>query len=259
MQVLGVGDDGEKDQQRERVNPPEGAGGGRAFRGEERGQVGDHQQEDEAGDDAGLDGDLFAQPARADEEAADEEAEDADGAGEGEGRGGVEVDAAEPACRVQKGEAEAVGPVVQRDQNKGAEAPEDEGVGQAGQGALADDFGLAEDFGEEVPRAAAHVIEVEAGIFPRLENPVQDRPKAAPEERKGACGQSQKKRFLRQREVLGLGQRRGKENDRQTTHDTRRREVGTKAGNREQGTGNREQGVRAQGWRRWGASASGVM
>ena len=102
MQVLGFGDDGQKDQQRQRVNPPEGAGGGRAFRGEERGQVGDHQQEDEAGDDAGLDGDLFAQPARADKEAADEEAENSDGAGEGESRRGVEVDSAEPACRVRK-------------------------------------------------------------------------------------------------------------------------------------------------------------
>ena len=34
--------------------------------------------------------------------------------------------------------------MVERDQGKGAETPEDEGVGQAGQRALADDLGLEE-------------------------------------------------------------------------------------------------------------------
>jgi hypothetical protein len=55
--------------------------------------------------------------------------------------------------------------VVERDQGKGAEGPEDEGVGEAGQRALADDLGLAEDFPEEVPDALADGEEVEAASF----------------------------------------------------------------------------------------------
>ena len=66
-----------------------------------------------------------------------------------------EVEAAKAAGGVQKAEAKPHGEVVQRDQRKGAEAPEDEGVGQAGQRALADDFGLAEHLPDKVPDAAA--------------------------------------------------------------------------------------------------------
>ena len=73
----------------------------------ERGQVGDHQEEDEQRDEAGFPGELFAEPARADEEAADEEAENADGAGDGEGGGEVEIEAADEACGVEKAEPEA--------------------------------------------------------------------------------------------------------------------------------------------------------
>ena len=61
--------------------------------------------------------------------------------------------------------AEADGAMIQRDQGKGAESPEDKGMRQARQGALADDFGLAHDFPEEIPDAAADGEEVEAGVF----------------------------------------------------------------------------------------------
>ncbi len=155
MQVLGVGNDGQKGQQRQRVNPPEGADRRAGVGDEERGQVGGHQDEDQQGDEAGFPGELFAQPFGADEEAADEEAEDADGAGHGEGGGKVEVEAADSARGREKAEAEAHGEVVERDQRKGAEGPEDEGVGQARQRALADDFGLAEHFPDEVADALA--------------------------------------------------------------------------------------------------------
>ena len=62
---------------------------------EECGQVSGHEDEDQQGDEAGFPGELLAEPFGADEEAADEEAEDADGAGQGEGGGEVEVEAAE--------------------------------------------------------------------------------------------------------------------------------------------------------------------
>ncbi len=129
---------------------------------EERGQVGGHEDEDEQGDEAGFPGELFAEPSGAEEEAADEEAEDADGAGSGEDGGEVEVEAANGAGGIEKGESEGVGAVVERDQRKGAEGPEDEGVGEAGERALADDFGLEEDFPDEVADALADGEEVEA-------------------------------------------------------------------------------------------------
>ena len=55
--------------------------------------------------------------------------------------------------------------MVQRDQRKGAEPPEDEGVGQAGQWPFANDLGLAENLPEEVPDALADGKEMEAGSF----------------------------------------------------------------------------------------------
>ncbi len=45
--------------------------------------------------------------------------------------------------------------MVQRDEGEGAESPEDKCVRDAGEWALADDFGLEEDFRYEVPDAAA--------------------------------------------------------------------------------------------------------
>jgi hypothetical protein len=54
VQVLGVGDDGQKAQKCQRVHPPENARGRIGVREKERGQVGDHQQEDQKGDEAGL-------------------------------------------------------------------------------------------------------------------------------------------------------------------------------------------------------------
>ena len=48
---------------------------------------------------------------------------------------------------------------------KAQEGPEDEGVGEAGERALADDFGLEEDFPDEVADALADGEEMEAGSF----------------------------------------------------------------------------------------------
>ena len=55
--------------------------------------------------------------------------------------------------------------MVQRDEGKSAESPEDEGVSEAREWPLADNFGLAEDFRYEVPDAAADRCKAEACTF----------------------------------------------------------------------------------------------
>ena len=94
--------------------------------------------------------------------------------------------------------------MVERDQGEGAEAPEDKGVGEAGERALADDFGLAENFPEEIPDAAAEGEEVEASVFFRFEDFVENHAEAAPESGGGGCDENDEKQFLREGEVLRL-------------------------------------------------------
>ena len=197
MQVLGVGDDGQKDEERQRVQPPERSNRGACIGDEERGQVGGHEGEDEQGDEAGFPGEFFAEPLGADEEAADEEAQDADGAGGGEDGGEPEVEAADGAGGREESESEDGGAVVERDQHKGAEGPEDEGVGEAGGGPLADDFGLEEDFPDEVADALADGEEMEAGVFFRLEDFIEDDAEAAPEGPRGGEDQGGEEQLLK--------------------------------------------------------------
>ena len=71
--------------------------GQRAFRREEGSEVGDHQQEDEERDEAGLVGDFFAEPDGADEEATDKEAGDGDGDEQRPKAGEDEVEATDEA------------------------------------------------------------------------------------------------------------------------------------------------------------------
>ena len=71
--------------------------------------------------------------------------------------------------------------MVERDQRKGAEGPEDKGVRQAGERALANDFGLEEHLPDEVPDAFAEGEEMKAGIFLRLQDFVEDDAEAPPE------------------------------------------------------------------------------
>jgi len=61
-------------------------------------------------------------------------------------------------------------------------------VGEAGERALADDFGLEEDFPDEVADALGDGEEVEAGIFFRLEDLVEDDAEAEPEGPGGGNG-----------------------------------------------------------------------
>ena len=152
--MLGVGNERQKGQQRQRVQPPQHARRWADVGDKKRGQVCGHQREDQQGDEAGFPGKLLAQPFGTDEEAADEEAENADRAGQREDGGKVKVEAADRAVGREKADAEADGAVVERDQRKGAEGPEDESVRQTGERALANDFGLAEHLPERNPRRA---------------------------------------------------------------------------------------------------------
>lgn len=54
--------------------------------------------------------------------------------------------------------------MVQSDEREGAKSPEDEGVRDAGEGALLDDLRLQQDFGEEIPNAFAERLEGEARV-----------------------------------------------------------------------------------------------
>ena len=96
--------------------------------------------------------------------------------------------------------------MVQRDQREGQEGPEDEGMGEAGERELADDFGLAENFPEEVPDALAQREEVEAGISFRFEDFIEDYAEAPPEEVAGGDEHCGKEELLDNGEVLGFGQ-----------------------------------------------------
>ena len=95
VQVLGMRNERQKDQDAECMRPPEPARRGGGGRYGESGEIGDHQGEDEEGDDAGFVGHFAAEPDGADEEAADEEAGDADGHQQREDGGEPEVEAAE--------------------------------------------------------------------------------------------------------------------------------------------------------------------
>ena len=219
VQVLGVRDERKEDEQREGVRPPESFERG-VVAGEEGGEVGDHQQEDEQGDDAGLVGDFLAEPDGADEEAADEEARRSrwrpaaptrrrrrSRSGRSRLSGG------------RKPRRRPSGEVVERDQGEGEESPEDEGVGDAGQRALADDFGLAEDFPDEVADAAGDGAEREAEVFAGGEDGAEDggeadRRRARRRRRRGPAGG----RFRRGRSA---GVRRASHRD-----DTARRDKG---------------------------------
>ena len=94
------------------MNPPENPCGGVGVRDEKRGQVGDHEQEDQEGDEAGFPGELLAEPLGANEKTADEKAENACGAGQGEDGGNVSVEAAKEACGVEEAEPEPYGEMV---------------------------------------------------------------------------------------------------------------------------------------------------
>ena len=72
--------------------------------------------------------------------------------------------------------------MVERDQGEGAEGPENQGVGEAGQWTLANDFGLKKNFPDELANAGTDGEEVKIGVLFRGANPREHDGKAAPEE-----------------------------------------------------------------------------
>src|SRR5262249_41210109 len=118
---------------------------------------------DESGDDARFRRGL-PQPARAQNEAAESEIEDAGCNGNRDQRDKPHVDAAKNVLAAEEGKAEAKREVIEGDQREGEEAPEDEGVSDAGDGPLGDDFGLKKDFPDEIGDAPREIAEGETGI-----------------------------------------------------------------------------------------------
>ena len=96
--------------------------------------------------------------------------------------------------------------MVEGDQDKGAETPEDQGVGEAGERALADDLGLEGYLPDEIPEAAADGEEAEAGVGLGLEDFAEDYAKTEPETGGGGGDQHDEEQFLHEGEVLRFSQ-----------------------------------------------------
>lgn len=182
VQVLSVRDQRKKNEERESVNPPEGEGCGAGFWDEEGGEVGRHEGEDEEGDEAGFIRKMSAEPDGADEEAADEKIENAEGASDGEKRGEVKVKASEEAGGGEETGSESYGAMVDRDEREGEKAPKDKGMSESGDGALANDFGLKQNLRDELPNAPSDGSEMEVDVFLGGEDFAEDDAEAAPEE-----------------------------------------------------------------------------
>ncbi len=193
MEMFGVRDQRQEGEDGERVGPPQPAVVFHA--GEERGEVGGHEGEDEERDESAFGRDL-AEPARLHQEAADGETGDGDGDGDGEERGESEIETAEPALAREKIDVEALSEMVDGDQAERAEAPEDEGVGDAGKRALPDDFGLADHFPKECPGALVDVAEVEVRVALRSPDALPHIAEAKPEAVGGGGHQGGEQRGL---------------------------------------------------------------
>jgi hypothetical protein len=79
-------------------------------------------------------------------------------------------------------------------------------VCDSGKRALADDFGLAEDFPNEVADAAGDGAQRPAKVFAGSEDGAEDGGEAQEEKRGGRCSENQQQDDFEWREVLGLGE-----------------------------------------------------
>jgi dTDP-glucose 4,6-dehydratase len=78
----------------------------------------------------------------------------------------------------QKAKPVANGDVIQRNQPKSTEAPENESVRQAGDRTFSDDLRLAEHFPDKLLRTPGYRAQLEIGVRPRFENLPHDRLKS---------------------------------------------------------------------------------
>ena len=95
--------------------------------------------------------------------------------------------------------------MVERDQGEGEESPEDEGVGEAGERALADDLGLEEDLPDEIADAAADGADGEAEVLAGSKDGAEYGGEAEEEECGGRGGEGQQQDDFERGGVLGLG------------------------------------------------------
>ena len=96
--------------------------------------------------------------------------------------------------------------MVEGDEGEGEEAPEDEGMGEAGEGPFADDFGLAEDFPDEVADARAEGEEMEVGVATGGADFGDDEAEAPPEEVGAGEDERDEEELLGEREGSGFGE-----------------------------------------------------
>ncbi len=198
VQMLGVRDQRQENEKRERVRPPKRSALLAAR--QEGQQIGDHQQEDQQRDEAGFVRHR-AEPFRPDHQAAERQARDGDRHGDGENRGQREVDSAEHAVAGEQLDMHALGEMVDGDEREGAEAPEHERVRESGQRALADHFALQQNFPDEVADAPAHGLNAELGILLGSEHGAPDFSESQPEAGSRRHDQDQKQRRFRPREL----------------------------------------------------------
>ena len=110
------------------MGPPEDARGCAGIADGETCQVRHHQHENQQRDKPGFIRNLRAEPARAHQKPADEQAEDPSRAGNSKGRSKIGVEAAYQASRIEKSKAKSNCDVVQGNYCKGAETPENKGM-----------------------------------------------------------------------------------------------------------------------------------
>jgi len=183
VQVLGVRDERKKCRQRERVGPPVGMARGAPLVQHQARQVGHHQEENEKRDQPRLLRHLGAQPDRADEETADEQAGDGDGHQQCENGHQAEIPPAEHGCGRKERTKQSGGDVVHGDQCETAKAPEDEGVREAGQRPLPDDLPLQQYFPEELAGTGSERVYVKIGSGTGAADDVHHLAEAYPEQR----------------------------------------------------------------------------
>ncbi len=96
--------------------------------------------------------------------------------------------------------------MVEGDQGEGEESPEDEGMGNAWKRPLADDFGLTQDFPDEVFHALRDGSERPAEVLASGEDVAEDGGETDEEESGRGAGEEKQQADFEGREVLRFGE-----------------------------------------------------
>src|SRR5260370_14827606 len=179
-------------EQRERVRTPQRCGG---FAQPERREIGDQQGENEQRDEAGFVRDR-AEPLGAKHEAPESETRDGNRDRDGERGGEIEVESSENSVAREEMQADALREVVDGDEREGAESPEDEGVRESGQRALADHCALQQHFPDEVANAPSGRLQSKFRILLGAQDGSPDFAESQPEAESRTGGQDEKHPML---------------------------------------------------------------